>query len=136
MTLMQPQEFRKYRVPTLLEEYSKLGLKVHHFNMEDGNIPSYQQLFSSIETVKSVIASGGRLLVHCYGGLGRTCLVVAAFLMSIDPHMTPEYVIDLMREKRGPRAVQTIKQYNMIMEFRGHQQLRELAANRSRSVSR
>ena len=42
----------------LSEEYSKLGLKVHHFNMEDGNIPSYHQLFTSIETVKSVIASG------------------------------------------------------------------------------
>lgn len=136
MVLMEKDELRRYRVPSLLEEYSHHGLQVLHHSMEDGNVPTLHQLFLAVENIKSVISGGGRLLVHCYGGLGRTCLVVAAFLMSIDPHMTPEYVIDLMREKRGPRAVQTIKQYNMIMEFRGHQQLRELAANRSRSVSR
>jgi len=136
MVLMQPQEFRKYRVPALLEEYSKLGLKVHHFNMEDGNIPSYHQLFTSIETVKSVIASGGRLLIHCYGGLGRTCLVVATFLMSIDPNMSPEYVITLLREKRGPRAVQTVRQYNLIMEFRIIEETYFGQISRSRSVSR
>ena len=136
MVLMEKDELRRYRVPSLLEEYSNHGLQVLHHSMEDGNVPTLHQLFLAVENIKSVISGGGRLLVHCYGGLGRTCLVVAAFLMSIDPHMTPEYVIDLMREKRGRRAVQTIKQYNMIMEFRGHQQLRELAASRSRSVSR
>ena len=136
MVLMEKDELRRYRVPSLLEEYSNHGLQVLHHSMEDGNVPTLHQLFLAVENIKSVISGGGRLLVHCYGGLGRTCLVVAAFLMSIDPHMTPEYVIDLMREKRGRRAVQTIKQYNMIMEFRGHQQLRELAANRSSSVSR
>ena len=136
MVLMEKDELRRYRVPRLLEEYSNHGLQVLHHSMEDGNVPTLHQLFLAVENIKSVITGGGRLLVHCYGGLGRTCLVVAAFLMSIDPHMTPEYVIDLMREKRGPRAVQTIKQYNMIMEFRANHQLRELAANRSRSVSR
>ena len=136
MVLMEKDELRRYRVPSLLEEYSNHGLQVLHHSMEDGNVPTLHQLFLAVENIKSVISGGGRLLVHCYGGLGRTCLVVAAFLMSIDPHMTPEYVIDLMREKRGRRAVQTIKQYNMIMEFRGHQHLRELAASRSRSVSR
>ena len=136
MVLMEKDELRRYRVPSLLEEYSNHGLQVLHHSMEDGNVPTLHQLFLAVENIKSVISGGGRLLVHCYGGLGRTCLVVAAFLMSIDPHMTPEYVIDLMREKRGRRAVQTIKQYNMIMEFRGHQQLRELASSRSRSVSR
>ena len=35
-----------------------------------------------------------------------------------DPHMSPEYVVTLLREKRGPRAVQTVRQYNTIMGFR------------------
>ena len=138
MVLMEETEFRRYRVPGLLAEYSNLGLNVIHHSMEDGNVPSLHQLFMAVENVKSVISGGGRLLVHCYGGLGRTCLVVAAFLMSIDPHMTPEYVIDLLREKRGPRAVQTVRQYNMIMEFRALQQQHApgTPASRSRSVSR
>ena len=32
--------------------------------------------------------------------------------------MSPEYVVTLLREKRGPRAVQTVRQYNTIMGFR------------------
>ena len=138
MVLMEETEFRRYRVPGLLQEYSNYGLQVLHHALVDGSVPSLHQLFLAVENIKSVINGGGRLLVHCYGGLGRTCLVVAAFLMSIDPHMTPEYVIDLLREKRGPRAVQTVRQYNMIMEFRAHQQHHrpENAASRSRSVSR
>ena len=34
MILMKDHEFRKYRVPNLLEEYSKYGLTVHHHPME------------------------------------------------------------------------------------------------------
>ena len=138
MVLMQTSEFRKYRVPQLLEEYSKHGLTVHHHVLEDGTVPSLHQLFHCIESMKSVISSGGMLLVHCYGGLGRTCLVVSTFLMSIDQSMSPEYVIQLMRDKRGVRAVQTVRQYNMIMEFRSIEDsyYRDMSEARSRSVSR
>ena len=78
------------------------------------------------------------MLVHCYGGLGRTCLLVSTFLMSIDQSMSPEYVIQLMRDKRGVRAVQTVRQYNMIMEFRAIEDsyYRDMSEARSRSVSR
>ena len=40
-----------------------------------------------------------------------------------------------MRDKRGPRAVQTVRQYNTIMEFRAIEEsyMRE---GKSRSVSR
>ena len=37
-----------------------------------------------------VVGVGGRLLLHCYGGLGRTCLVAAAFLLGLDPGLAPE----------------------------------------------
>ena len=138
MVLMQHSEFRKYRVPDLLEEYAKAGLRVHHHEMEDGTVPSLHQLFHSVQTLEAVISQGGRVLVHCYGGLGRTCLIVASLLLSLDPRMSPEAVIRLMRDKRGPRAVQTVRQYNTIMEFRVIEEsyTRELREARSRSVSR
>ena len=34
MVLMKEHEFRKYRVPYLLDEYSKYGITVHHHPME------------------------------------------------------------------------------------------------------
>ena len=36
----------------------------------------------------------------------------------LDEDLTPEDVIIQMRELRGPRAVQSVKQYNFINEFR------------------
>ena len=93
MVLMQHSEFRKYRVPDILEKYTEAGLRVHHHEMEDGTVPSLHQLFHSIQTLEAVIARGGRVLVHCYGGLGRTCLLVSSLLMTLDPRMAPEAVI-------------------------------------------
>eukprot|EP00090_Calanus_glacialis_P001060 TRINITY_DN10755_c0_g1_i1.p1 TRINITY_DN10755_c0_g1~~TRINITY_DN10755_c0_g1_i1.p1 ORF type:complete len:219 (+),score=67.02 TRINITY_DN10755_c0_g1_i1:33-659(+) len=137
MVLMKDHEFRKYRVPYLLDEYSKYGLSVHHHPMEDGCVPTFPELLAAIASVRSIISSGGRLLIHCYGGLGRTCLVAATFLMTVDPSLAPETVIQLLRGVRGPRAVQTVRQYNMIMEFRSlHMQGVEGSYDRSRSVSR
>ena len=57
--------------------------------------------------------------------------------MTLDPSLAPETVIQLLRGVRGPRAVQTVRQYNMIMEFRSlHMQGVEGGYDRSRSVSR
>ena len=41
--------------------------------------------------------------------------------MTVDPSLAPETVIQLLRGVRGPRAVQTVRQYNMIMEYRWEQ---------------
>jgi len=137
MVLMKENEFRKYRVPFLLDEYAKNGLLVHHHPMEDGSVPSFPELLAAVGSVRSIISSGGRLLIHCYGGLGRTCLVAATFLLTVDPSLAPETVIQLLRGVRGPRAVQTVRQYNMIMEFRSLQgQKEDREYDRSRSVSR
>ena len=102
-------------------------------------MPTLTDLFSAISNVRRIISTGGRLLIHCYGGLGRTCLVAACFLLAIDASLTPEIVIQLLRNIRGPRAVQTVRQYNMIMEFRSLQMQgaeQERSYDRSRSVSR
>ena len=47
--------------------------------------------------LKKVVGVGGRLLVHCYGGLGRTCLVVACYLLGLDSTLAPEAVIAILR---------------------------------------
>ena len=58
------------------------------------------------------------VLVHCYGGLGRTGVVAACLLLSVDEHMTPEEAVDRLRALRGPRAIASVKQYNFVHEFR------------------
>ena len=65
--------------------------------------------------------------------------MAATFLLTVDPSLAPETVIQILRGIRGPRAVQTVRQYNMIMEFRSLQVqgvVERGGYDRSRSVSR
>lgn len=117
--LITMAEFRKFRVPNLLSEYENAGFLVFHFPIEDGKIPEdVLGLDNILSKIRKRIADGHRVLVHCYGGLGRAVLVAACLLQVIDEDITPEEVINQLRELRGPRAVQSVKQYNFINEFR------------------
>ena len=51
---VQAAEFRKYRVPGLLEEYSEQGLEVHHISMEDGCVPGFSVLLEAVFRVQEV----------------------------------------------------------------------------------
>ena len=73
---------------------------------------------SLITKIRKRMSDGHRVLIHCYGGLGRAVLVAACLVMIIDEDVGPDEVITQMREIRGPRAVQSVKQYNFISEFR------------------
>ena len=43
--------------------------------------------------------SGGKLIVHCHGGYGRTGCAIAAYLV-FSTRRHPNFIIDYMREKR------------------------------------
>lgn len=111
-------ELSKYRVQWLLHEMTGAGLTVHHFPFPDGQPPTTGQLMKILEELKIILDNKKKPIIHCYGGLGRSCVVAACFLMALDSEMTPEKAIEKMKELRGPRAVQTVKQFNYINEFR------------------
>lgn len=119
VVLITLAEFRKFHVPNLLSEYENSGFLVFHFPIEDGMVPEdVLGLVSILSKIRKRIADGHRVLIHCYGGLGRAALVGACLLMFIDEDVGPDEVISQLRELRGPRAVQSVKQYNFISEFR------------------
>ena len=117
--LLTEPEFRKFRVPNLLSDYEAVGLVVYHFPIEDGKIPENVGAFSRLLVkIRKRIADGYRVLVHCFGGLGRAVLVGACLALSLDESLSAEDVITQMRELRGPRAVQSVKQFNFLYEYR------------------
>lgn len=54
----------------------------------------------------------------CMGGLGRACVIASCLLQYFDNSVTPDQTIFLLRDLRGACAVQTVKQYNFIQDFR------------------
>uniref|UniRef100_A0A3P9PXK4 Cyclin-dependent kinase inhibitor 3 n=1 Tax=Poecilia reticulata TaxID=8081 RepID=A0A3P9PXK4_POERE len=79
-----------------------------------------------------------KTVVHCYGGLGRSALIAACLLLQLSVTMTANEAIEILREHRGGGAIQTVKQYNFLHEFRekyaAYKESRE--ASTERSVSR
>ncbi|XP_056401974.1 cyclin-dependent kinase inhibitor 3 [Hyla sarda] len=111
-------ELSFYRVPTLIQEYHKQEFVVHHYPFPDGDVPELDTCRKILEELRTCMDNSRKTSIHCYGGLGRSCLIAACLLLWLDDKMTPEKAISLVRAARGPGAIQTIKQYNFVNEFR------------------
>ncbi|XP_061436580.1 cyclin-dependent kinase inhibitor 3-like isoform X1 [Lethenteron reissneri] len=118
LVLCTPGELVHCRVPDLLEAYARRGLRVHHEPVLDGAVPDVAQCCALLDTMHGSLGAGRRVLVHCYGGLGRSCLLAACFLLRISESLSPEDAIAALRELRGRAAIQTLQQYNFLHDFR------------------
>ncbi|XP_020938959.1 cyclin-dependent kinase inhibitor 3 isoform X6 [Sus scrofa] len=137
-------ELSKYRVPNLLDLYHQYGIITHHHPIPDGGAPDIASCCEIMEELEICLQNNRKTLIHCYGGLGRSCLVfsgvplvAACLLLYLSDTVSPQQAIDSLRDLRGSGAIQTIKQYNYLHEFRdklaAHLSSRE---SLSRSVSR
>ncbi|XP_059954087.1 cyclin-dependent kinase inhibitor 3 isoform X4 [Mesoplodon densirostris] len=103
----------------------------------DGGTPDIASCCDIMEELEICLKNNRKTLIHCYGGLGRSCLVAACLLLYLSDTVSPQQAIDSLRDLRGSGAIQTIRQYNYLHEFRD-----KLAAHLSsrgslsRSVSR
>ncbi|KAK1791324.1 hypothetical protein P4O66_013338 [Electrophorus voltai] len=133
-------ELVKYRVPCLLECYTQRGLRVHHLPFPDGGTPELPQCCRILEELQQSLQNHHRTVIHCYGGLGRSGLIAACLLLHLSISMTPSKAIDIIRDVRGGGAIQTVKQYNFLHEFRekfaAYQETKVEPAISERSVSR
>ncbi|GAB1298767.1 Cyclin-dependent kinase inhibitor 3 [Apodemus speciosus] len=130
-------ELSKYRVPNLLDLYQQYGIVTHHHPIPDGGTPDIGSCWEIMEELATCLKNSRKTLIHCYGGLGRSCLVAACLLLYLSDSISPQQAIDSLRDVRGSGAIQTIKQYNYLHEFRDR--LTAYLSSRdslSRSVSR
>ncbi|KAM9068423.1 cyclin-dependent kinase inhibitor 3 isoform X2 [Macrotis lagotis] len=129
-------ELSKYRVPNLLDFYQQHGIIIHHHPIPDGDTPDIDRCCGILQELAVCLENNRKTLIHCYGGLGRSCLA-ACLLLYLSDTVSPQQAIDSLRDLRGSGAIQTIKQYNYLHDFRdklaAHLSTRDSV---SRSVSR
>jgi len=80
--LTQPHELQPYE-PVLKEEariYDYMTV-YHRFAIRDHSVPSVQTMSLILDTIDSAIQSGSPVYVHCWGGVGRTGIVVGCYLV-------------------------------------------------------
>lgn len=82
--LTEPGEYdlRPYW-PLLLEQAVLRGCKVEHWNspIPDMGTPSVAQMQAILAHINSALQAGQTVYVHCFGGVGRTGVVIGCYLV-------------------------------------------------------
>jgi len=56
------------------------GVVHHRLSVKDYSVPSPDRMKEILDAIDTTIADGGKVYVHCYGGVGRTGTVVGCYL--------------------------------------------------------
>jgi protein-tyrosine phosphatase len=114
VTLVQAHELQMLGVPHLGLRVPKRGMTWLHLPIEDMQAPgpSFDRSWPSVSSqLRKQLADGGRVLVHCRGGLGRAGTVAACVL--VDAGMPPgEAITAVRRVRRG--AIETAAQERYV----------------------
>jgi hypothetical protein len=70
-------------LPILQEEAERYGISLtyHRINIQDRGLPSHKQMILLLDTLDVALASGQKVFLHCWGGIGRTGTTVGCWLV-------------------------------------------------------
>jgi ADP-ribosyl-[dinitrogen reductase] hydrolase len=114
VTLIEDFEFKLLSVPELPEKVSEFGIRWFHLPIVDVWVPDKmfeEEWERAGEELRCILRDGGRIVLHCRGGLGRTGLVAARLLIEFG--MAPQEAIRRVRAAR-PGAIQTREQEQYV----------------------
>jgi ADP-ribosyl-[dinitrogen reductase] hydrolase len=118
VSLIEAHEFELLNVPELPEKSVKLGIRWLHLPIADGCIPD-SRLEKAWDTagkeLHQVLTDGGRIVLHCRRGLGRSGTIAARLLVEFG--MTPCAAFDAVR-RACPGAIQSGEQEDYVRRCR------------------
>ena len=118
VTLVEEHELVSLGVPDLGERIVGRGLQWHHLPIADLKPPSpgFEAAWpAAVAQLRALIGDGGRVLVHCRGGLGRAGTVAACLLVELGD--APGNAIKRVRGAR-PNAIETPAQERYVLGYR------------------
>ncbi|MCB6178926.1 cyclin-dependent kinase inhibitor 3 family protein [Rhodobacter sp. Har01] len=114
LTLVEPAELAALKVPHLGAEVRNRGLDWRHLPIRDYSVPSAdfeRDWLTHGRDIRAVLRSGGDVVVHCRGGLGRAGMIAARLLAELG--VEPEAAIrEVRRARKG--AIETPAQLALV----------------------
>eukprot|EP00752_Nemacystus_decipiens_P012239 g10848.t1 len=108
----------EYRGP--LEDYRRLGIEQLWLPTVDHEEPELADYERGVAFIRKWHNKGGKVLVHCKAGHGRSSAIVMAWLLASNRNTTPREVQEQMLSKRRVRKY-LYKQLNLRLFYRGLQ---------------
>ncbi len=99
-----------------LEEYfwNYDGFRVKHIPIKDFKAPRLADIEEFVRFIDGEIREERQVVVHCYAGMGRTNLMLAAYLIHLG--MEPDNALNLVKDKRPYHAVNE-EQEEVLSEY-------------------
>ena len=116
--MLSGDEFEAFGVGNLKSAYADAGFDVLYFPVLDQKVPAKRNALKAIDWIAARLTEGRTVLVHCVGGLGRSGMLAASFL-ALRCGIAPDDAIELVRESRSPRAVETKDQIAFVRGIAG-----------------
>ena len=123
VTLIEDSEFDLLSVKGLGDESRARGMDWHHFPTPDLGVPTPKAMERWRELsprLHRILENGGRVLVHCRGGLGRAGTIAA--LLLVERGRPAGEAMTLVRAAR-PGSIETGKQERLVTDYARHEGL-------------
>lgn len=122
--LTQPHELVPYEL--ILKEQARLydiNATCHRFAIRDHGIPSRETMAAILNIIDEAIEKGSGVYAHCWGGVGRTGIVVGCYL--VRHGLTPQQALERVQTlfKTRPQnyyatSPETLEQFEFVRSWR------------------
>ena len=115
LTLVTGHELAALRIPTLGDEVRARFMEWHHLPIADYHAPdaAFEAVWpETSRRLRTLLEAGGRVLVHCKGGLGRAGTIAARLLVEMGAD--PEQAMRDVRAARSPGAIENRAQEDWV----------------------
>jgi len=116
LNLLTTTEMRDLSVSDLEIAVKETGIRYYRLPIEDGGVPdvTFEKSWKIVGAqLREELLRGGKILIHCKGGLGRSGMIAARLIVELGA-TTPERAIRIVRASR-PGAIETHEQEKLVL---------------------